>query len=121
MLTILIVDDEEPVRGFLAWLLTEDGYRVRVAGNGGQALESIEKEPPDLVLSDVMMPVLDGSELCRRLKGRVETKDIPVILMTSGGRKPTDGTGADGFLAKPFDLDDVEALVRRLLPPDAAK
>lgn len=117
MANILIVDDEEPVRSFLAQLLTEDGYNVRQAIHGRQALELIDKERPDLVLSDVMMPVLNGAELCRRLKAREDTKHIPVILMTSGGRRSSDGAGADAFIGKPFELADMEALVQRWLSP----
>jgi two-component system phosphate regulon response regulator PhoB len=112
---ILIVDDEEPVRGFLAQVLSGDGYEVRLAIHGSQALELVEKERPDLVLSDIMMPVLNGVELCRQLKGRADTKDVPVILMTSAGRKVADGTGCDAYITKPFDLIDIEALVQRLL------
>jgi CheY-like chemotaxis protein len=116
MAIILIVDDEEPVRSFVAELLADDGYQVRLAMHGGQALDVVDKEPPDLVLSDVMMPVLNGKELCQRLKARDDTRHIPVILMTSAGQKAVDGAGADAFIAKPFDLDDLEALVRRWLP-----
>jgi two-component system, OmpR family, phosphate regulon response regulator PhoB len=112
---ILVVDDEEPVRGFLAQVLAGDGYEVWQAIHGRQALELVDKERPDLVLSDVMMPVLSGAELCRQLKARADTKDVPVILMTSAGRKAVDGTGCDAYLGKPFDLVDVEALVERLL------
>ena len=119
MPTILVVDDEEPVRGFLARLLMDDGYQVRLANHGRHALELMEKDLPDLVLSDVMMPVLSGRELCQRLKSREETRDIPVILMTSSGQKATEGTGADDSIAKPFDLDAVEALVQRWLPGEA--
>lgn len=115
MATILIVDDEEPVRGFLAQVLTEDGYDVCLATHGRQALELVDQERPDLVLSDVMMPVLNGVELCRLLKARADTKDVPVILMTSAGRKAADGTGCDAYISKPFDLIDVEALIERLL------
>jgi two-component system phosphate regulon response regulator PhoB len=115
---ILIVEDEEPVRSFLSQLLTEDGYQVREAIHGRQALELIDKERPDLVLSDVMMPVLNGAELCRQLKAREDTKDIPVILMTSGGRKSSESAGADAFIGKPFELAHMEALVERWIRRD---
>ena len=119
MATILIVDDEEPVRGFLAQLLAEDGYQVRLAIHGAQAIDLVAKERPDLVLSDVMMPVVNGNELCRRLKASEDARGIPVILMTSAGQKATDGAGADAYLAKPFDLQDLEAQIRRWLPSEA--
>jgi CheY-like chemotaxis protein len=112
--TILIVDDEQPVRDFLAHLLADAGHRTLQAVHGAEALEVAEKERPDLVVSDIMMPVLNGAELCRRLKARADT---PVILMSAAGPRAAEGTGADGFIAKPFDLADMEALVGRWSPP----
>ena len=79
------------------------------------ALELIGRERPDLVLSDVMMPVLSGAELCRRLKADSDTQNIPVILMSSAGGQSTHGAGGDAFLDKPFHLEDLESLVRRWL------
>ena len=116
MATILIVDDEEPVRDFLAQLLAGAGHRTLQAVHGAEALELVEKERPDLVVSDIMMPVLNGAELCRRLKARADTPVIPVILMSAAGRRSADGTGADAFITKPFDLEEMEALVQRWLP-----
>ena len=116
MATILIVDDEEPVRELLALLLHDGGYRTLKAIHGAQALELMAKEHPDLVISDIMMPVLNGADLCRRLKAKPDTQSIPVILMSSAGRRPADSTGSDAFLGKPFDLAEIEALVRRWLP-----
>ena len=118
MATILIVDDEAPVRGFLSAVLVDDGYEVRVAIHGAQALQLMERERPDLVISDVMMPVLDGRELCQRLKADEATLSIPIILMTSAGQQTINGAGHDAFLAKPFDLVDLEALLRRWLPQE---
>jgi CheY-like chemotaxis protein len=114
--TILIVDDEPPIRALLAELLGEDGYQVRVAMHGAQALALVAQARPDLVLSDVMMPVLNGRDLCRALKAGAGTKDIPVILMTSAGQHEADGAGADAYIGKPFNLKDLEALVRSWLP-----
>ncbi len=120
MATILIVDDEAPIREFLAAFLEDAGYRTLGAINGAQALALLAKERPDVVLSDIMMPVLNGAELCRRLKAAADTRSVPVILMSSAGRNAADGAGADAFIAKPFDsLDEVEALVRRWSPPEA--
>jgi DNA-binding response OmpR family regulator len=111
--TILIVEDEEPVRAFLAMLLEDAGHRILLAIHGAQALDLVEEDRPDLVISDVMMPVLNGADLCRRVKGGGETSTIPVILMSAAGEWAAEGTGADAFIAKPFDLDEIEALVRR--------
>lgn len=117
MATILIVDDEEPVRDFLAQMLADSGHRTLQAVHGAEALELVAKERPDLVVSDIMMPVLNGAELCKRLKARAGTPPIPVILMSSAGPRAADGTGADAFIAKPFDLADMEALVERWSSP----
>lgn len=114
--TLLIVEDEEPMREFLAQLLTDDGYNVRLAIHGRHALELIEQERPDLVLSDLMMPVLDGAELSRRLKASDDTRQIPIILMTSSGRRAADRAAAEAYIAKPFDLERLEELIQRWLP-----
>lgn len=117
MATILIVDDEGPVRGFLAMLLKDAGHRPLQAIHGAQALELVTEDRPDLVISDIMMPILNGTELCRRLKADETTKVIPVILMSSANVRAADRAGADAFIAKPFNIDEMEALVERLLPP----
>jgi CheY-like chemotaxis protein len=114
--TILIVDDEEPVRELVAVLLQDGGYRTLQAIHGAQALELMANEHPDLVIADVMMPVLNGADLCRRLKARPDTRAIPVILMSAAGRRSAHSAGSDAFLGKPFDLAELEALVRRWLP-----
>jgi two-component system phosphate regulon response regulator PhoB len=113
--TILVVDDEAPVRELLGLVLGDAGHRPVLASNGGQALALAERESPDLVIADAVMPVLGGVELCRRLKGRAATKAIPVILMSSAGPRVAEGAGADAFIDKPFDLAAMEALVRRWL------
>ena len=101
---------------FLALLMEQAGYHILLATHGAQALDLVDEQRPDLVISDVMMPVLNGAELCRQVKARAETMAIPVILMSAAGAWAADGTGADAFIAKPFDLDDMEALVKRWAP-----
>jgi DNA-binding response OmpR family regulator len=117
MATILIVDDEQPLREILAELLEAEGHRVVVAGDGRQALARVAEDRPDIVVSDVMMPRLNGVKLCQYLKAEPTTAAIPVILLSAAGPTAALGAGADAFLEKPFDLDEVEALVRALLPP----
>lgn len=121
MATILVVDDEEPIREVLAAVFLERGHRSLQARNGRHAVEIIAEERPDLVLTDIMMPLLNGAELCRRLKAESATQMIPVILMSAASRDAADGSGADAFLDKPFYLDEVEALVYQWLPqgPDS--
>ncbi len=120
MATVLIVDDELPLRSLLAMMVREAGHTAVLATNGRQALELIRRQRPDLVLSDVMMPLMNGAALCRGLKLAADTATIPVILMSTVTNTPWHGTRADAFLAKPFDLDDVEALLERWLPRETS-
>jgi signal transduction histidine kinase/AraC-like DNA-binding protein len=104
---IFVVEDNEQLRGFLKNTL-QRSYHVSVAGEGGEALEVIDKKMPDLVLSDVMMPGMDGFELCRRIKSTFQTSHIPVILLTSLSERANQmegfGLGADDYVTKPFDM-----------------
>ncbi len=118
MATVLIVDDELPLRSILAMMVREAGHTAVLAGDGRQAVELVRQQRPDLVLSDVMMPRLDGVVLCRGLKMAADTASIPVILMSAGTNTPWHGARADAFLAKPFDIEEVEALLERWLPVD---
>jgi CheY-like chemotaxis protein len=111
VVTVLVVDDERPVRELLAMLLEEFGYTVLRAAHGRQALELVAGQRPDLVISDVMMPLLSGVELCRRLKSDPQSAGIPVILMSTAGPHVAKDSGADAFISKPFDLATLETLV----------
>jgi CheY-like chemotaxis protein len=116
MATILVVDDEQPLRELLVAVFESGGHRTIMARDGRQALEVITSQRPDLVLSDVMMPLMDGAELCRRVKAAAATRDLPVVLMSAIGGSRAAAAGADAFVAKPFDLDEMEQLVLGLLP-----
>src|SRR5688572_28602974 len=113
MATILVVDDERPVRTLLADLLKISGHRIVEAIHGQQALEMIAAEKPDLLITDIMMPMLSGVELVRLLKLRDDTKSIPVILMTAGDDRAPEAVDVDAFIAKPFRIEAMEALVAR--------
>ena len=115
VVTVLLVEDERPVREVLAQALEFSGFRVRQAYHGRQALELVARERPDVVISDVMMPLVGGVELCARLKADPTTAGIPVILMTAAGRHAIHGADAAAVLEKPFDLDAMDAAVRRVL------
>ena len=108
---VLIVDDEEPNRALLRDPLEAQGYEVAEAENGQQALDSIAGRPPDVILLDVMMPLMDGFELCRRLKSSEETAAIPILMVTalSDRKERLMGikAGANDFLNKPVDIQDV--------------
>jgi two-component system, OmpR family, response regulator VicR len=114
-LTVLVVEDERPVRELLAMSLEGGGYRVVQAFHGRHAIDLIARDRPDLVISDVMMPMIGGVELCHTLKSDPATATIPVVLMSAAGLEAGRAAPADAVVAKPFDLDAMDALVHRLL------
>ena len=115
---LLIVEDNDDFRKFLASCL-KDKYHVQEAANGQQALEVLEQQTVNLIISDVMMPVMDGMELCRRIKHDIRYSHIPIILLTArtaeehvlSGLKE----GADDYITKPFNLDILLLRIQRLL------
>jgi CheY-like chemotaxis protein len=115
MATILIVDDERPLRELLVSLFQSGGHRVLEARDGRQALDLVAAEHPDAVVSDVMMPRMGGVELCRQLRQDPTTRALPVVLVSATDPAHAEGAGASAFVAKPFDLDDIEGLIDRLL------
>jgi CheY-like chemotaxis protein len=117
---ILVVDDEDPIRELVTGLLEDEGYRVVGARHGGHALELALAEPPALVLTDLMMPVMDGATLCRRLKEYPQTQPVAVVVMTASGRAAAVASGAEAFLTKPFDVDALLELVARHAGPPAS-
>ena len=116
---ILIVDDDEKNAMLLSLKLERDGYEIKTASNGIEALEKVGAFSPDLILMDVMMPKMDGYEALRRLKSTEETRYIPVIMLT--GRSETEDkimgfeVGAEDYIIKPFSLREVSARVKSLL------
>ena len=104
MKTILVVEDEEAIASLVATVLEEEGYRVVTAANGREGLARLAESRPDLVLCDVMMPILDGREMYRAMRDDPAYRSIPVVLMSAGGESSVRGADA-AFLAKPFDLD----------------
>ncbi|WP_344594177.1 response regulator transcription factor [Actinomadura vinacea] len=114
---ILIVDDEPAVRESLTSSLEFEGYRVGAAADGAIALEWVERDMPDLVVLDILMPRMDGLTTCRRLRAQGAT--MPVLMLTArdmvGDRVTGLDAGADDYLAKPFELDELLARIRALL------
>ncbi len=122
---ILVVDDDPDILEALSEILEAEGFEIRRARNGKEALERLEPDPPQLILLDLMMPVMDGWEFAQRMRQRPSVADIPLIVLSADrnvGSKALD-IGAVGHLAKPFELNDLLEMVRRALkgPPDSTK
>jgi CheY-like chemotaxis protein len=116
--TVLIVDDEVDVVEVFTMLFQVHGFDVVSAGNGLAALDTLHESLPDIVLSDCMMPVMDGIELCRRLKQAPATAAIPIILMSAApGNHDLTSAPYDLFMKKPFLFSTLLFEVEKLLPP----
>lgn len=115
---IVIVEDEEDIQDYLKAQLASD-FKVRTYPNGKVALNEILKNKPDLVISDVMMPEMDGTTLCTKLKANINTNDLPVILLTAKSREEDQleglQTGADAYILKPFNMDILRRTIINLL------
>jgi CheY-like chemotaxis protein len=112
---ILIVDDEPSLRFLMRMLLERSGHAVQEAPNGAVALRACEASPPDVLVTDLMMPVMTGVELIRRLRAAEATRDLPIVVV-SGSWTELDLDGmADAVLDKPFDEDELLATVDALM------
>ena len=117
-LVVLVAEDEEPIADALAMIIDEAGYAPLVAPHGRAALKLARAHRPALIITDLMMPYLDGEKLIEALEedARQESRPhIPIILMTAVGGRQLETIRADALLRKPFAVEDVEALLRRFL------
>ena len=117
--TILVVEDEIPLLTLLRYNLEKQGFRVEEAADGQEALTRVAESRPDLVLLDWMLPALSGLEVCRQLRRRPATRDLPIILVTARTEQQDTvralDTGADDYISKPFAMDGLLARIRALL------
>jgi two-component system phosphate regulon response regulator PhoB len=116
---VLVVEDEDALATLLQYNLDKEGYDVAVAGDGEEALLLAEERLPDLVVLDWMLPKVSGIEVCRRLRSRPETRNVPIIILTARGEE-TDrirglDTGADDYVVKPFSMTELTARIRAVL------
>lgn len=116
---ILIADDEKDIRNLVSQILGDEKYKFIFAANGREAIDAANKNKIDLLILDLMMPEIDGIEVCRQLKQNKETRKIPVVMLTAktGVADKIEGfvTGADEYITKPFDPSKLEITVEKVL------
>lgn len=116
---ILVMEDEDALATLLQYNLEKEGYDVVVAADGEEGLVQIDERQPDLVLLDWMLPKVSGIEVCRRIRGRPETRNLPIIMLTARGEESDRvrglDTGADDYLTKPFSMTELIARIRAVL------
>lgn len=117
--SILVVDDEPNIALSLEYIMARDGYEVRTARDGQEALDEVSTRRPDLILLDVMMPKHDGFEVCQKVRGDAGCAGVKIVMLTAkagalDGEKAM-ALGADAFFTKPFSIQEVSLRVRELL------
>lgn len=113
---VLVVDDEPAIRELLTAFLEDEGYQVLTAANGQEGLSSLAQYRPSLVISDIMMPLMNGYELCRQMHSHPVYREIPLILMSAALKPGTlNDCAVAGFMDKPFNIDYTLALVEDLI------
>src|SRR4051812_16522110 len=119
---VLIVDDDPDIQRLVSYNLTQAGYEVATAETGRTALESVQKHPPDLIILDLMLPDVDGMEVCRTLRQREDSRRIPIVMLTARGEEIDRvigfELGADDYVMKPFSPRElvlrVKSIFRRM-------
>jgi two-component system, OmpR family, phosphate regulon response regulator PhoB len=116
---VVVADDNADIRLLVDKRLSKRGYRVVTAANGEEALGKIRELRPDAVVLDWMMPVIQGPDVVARLRAEVETKDIPIVMLTARAAEADVAAGfecgADDYLTKPFDVTELDQVIKRLL------
>jgi DNA-binding response OmpR family regulator len=116
---ILIVDDEPNIVVSLEWLMRREGFETLVAGDGEAALAAVEQGAPDLVILDVMLPTMNGFEVCRRIRSEPRFAGVKILILSAKGRDTEVakglGLGADAYVTKPFSTKDLVAQIRQMV------
>ena len=116
---VLVVEDEDALATLLQYNLEKEGYEVRLAPDGEEALTAVDERQPDLVVLDWMLPKVSGVEVCRRIRSRPATRNLPVIMLTARAEESDRirglDTGADDYLTKPFSMAELAARIRAVL------
>lgn len=116
---ILVIEDEDALATLLQYNLEKEGYAVAVAADGEEGLVQVDERAPDLIVLDWMLPKISGIEVCRRLRARNETRNVPIIMLTARGEESDRirglDTGADDYLTKPFSVPELIARIRAVL------
>jgi two-component system phosphate regulon response regulator PhoB len=116
---ILVVEDEDALSELLQYNLKKEGFKVSMAADGEEALMLVEERQPDVVVLDWMLPKVSGIEVCRRLRGRQESRNLPIIMLTARGEEADRirglDTGADDYVVKPFLMKELFARIRAVL------
>lgn len=115
MALILVVDDESDILAVVSLLLKIEGYEVETAVDGAQALKIAQTRPVDLILTDWMMPKMDGIELCRLMRSDIRTSTIPIIVHSAAGLPPDKAALFDAALSKPTNIDRLLKTIQKLL------
>jgi len=126
--SILVIEDEEPIQQLLKYNLEAEGYRARCSAHGEDAAFMIADERPDLILLDWMLPGISGIEVCRLVRAKPESRDIPIIMLTARSEEAERvrglATGADDYLVKPFSVPEllarIKSILRRVNPESVA-
>jgi two-component system phosphate regulon response regulator PhoB len=116
---VLVVEDEDSLATLLQYNLQKEGYDVALAGDGEEALLLVDERLPDLIVLDWMLPKISGIEVCRRLRQRNETRNVPIVMLTARGEESDRvrglDTGADDYVVKPFSMTELSARIRAVL------
>jgi len=116
---VLVVEDEDSLATLLQYNLEKEGYDIALAGDGEEALLLVDERLPDIIVLDWMLPKISGIEVCRRLRQRNETRNVPIIMLTARGEESDRirglDTGADDYVVKPFSMTELTARIRAVL------